>query len=137
MNEDESGIGNRDGFVVTENALPLESWDESADSLQWRTLLGAPGRETDGITLGVAEVSPGKGGAPRSHSHAHPEAYYVLSGVGIISIAGVETSIAPGSAAYIPGHAPHHARNTGDEMLRILYVFPANAFAEVEYDFGP
>ena len=83
----------------------------------------------------MAEVLEQAGGEARRHRHAQDEAYYVLSGHGVLDIDGVEHPLAPGSTAFIPGHAWHAARGLGPEPLRLLYVFPADSFAEVIYEF--
>ncbi|MCB8978163.1 MAG: hypothetical protein H6657_12140 [Ardenticatenaceae bacterium] len=39
----------------------------------------------------------------------------------------------PGSLVFIPGDAPHGLRNTGSEVLRLLYVFAVDSLDEVVY----
>jgi quercetin dioxygenase-like cupin family protein len=47
-----------------------------------------------------------------------------------------EHGLRPGSAVFIPGGAEHGVRNTGAGILRLLYAFAADSFAEVEYEFS-
>jgi oxalate decarboxylase/phosphoglucose isomerase-like protein (cupin superfamily) len=39
-------------------------------------------------------------------------------------------------AVFIPGDAEHGIRNSGAIVLRFVYVFPTNSFADVEYRFS-
>lgn len=87
--------------------------------------------------MGVAELPAGESKQIHTHRHAQVEVYYVLSGQGIVSIAGVEYPLRPGSAVFLPGDAEHGAVNTGTETLRLLYVFAADSFDQVEYRFSP
>ena len=123
-------------FVSNEALSEVEGWNDPVRGVvSWRTLLSAGRTPSDSLTMGVAEVGePGEGGF-RLHRHAQSEAYYVLSGRGVISIAGAEHPLAPGDVAFIPGGALHGARGVGPEPLRLLYVFAADAFEDVVYEF--
>ncbi len=122
--------------VLHEQDRDLESWDDpTRGPVQWRTLLSGDRTPTNALTMGVAELPPGGRQSPRIHWHAHVEAYYVLSGEGVVAIAGVEHPVRAGSAVFVPGDTEHGAANTGSETLRILYVFAADSFDEIEYEF--
>ena len=123
-------------FVAHESQPAVESWNDPVRGVvSWRTLLSADRTPSDSLTLGVAEVGePGEGGF-RLHRHAQSEAYYVLSGRGVISIDGTEHALETGSVAFIPGGALHGARGVGPEPLRLLYVFATDAFEDVVYEF--
>jgi quercetin dioxygenase-like cupin family protein len=72
------------------------------------------------------------------HSHAQPEIYFVLDGAAVVTIDGVERTVSPGAAVFIPGDARHSIRNQSDKTFRFLYVFPADRFDQIHYDFvGP
>lgn len=120
--------------VVHESTSPVEGWDDPVrGTVTWRTLLSGDRTPTSQMTLGVAEIGPG---VPlRLHRHAPAEIYYVLSGEGVVVIDGVEHAIRTGTSVFIPGNALHGARSTGREPLRILYVFAADSFSDVEYVF--
>ncbi|NES80491.1 MAG: cupin domain-containing protein [Moorea sp. SIO2B7] len=123
-------------FSIHENECASEKWvDTTRGNVQWRTLLSADRTPTDSITLGIAELTPGELDALSCHQHPQPEVYYVLSGEGIVTIEDIQYPICPGSAVFIPGNAKHRVRNTGKEILRILYVFAVALFEEVEYKF--
>lgn len=123
-------------FVIHEQECEFERWDEpAAGRVRWRTLLSGDRTPTESLTLGVAELESGEAKDFRPHRHAQAEVYYILSGEGTVTIAGKEYPVREGSAVFVPGDAVHGARNTGRELLRLLYVFPADSFDEIEYEF--
>lgn len=123
--------------VLHEDECEVESWnDETRALVRWRTLLSSDRTPTNSLTLGVAELPPGASKPIYTHRHAQVEAYYVLSGEGIVSIGGVEHPVRQGSAVFLPGDAEHGAVNTGTETMRLLYVFAADSFDQVEYRFS-
>jgi mannose-6-phosphate isomerase-like protein (cupin superfamily) len=124
------------GFVVHEAACPHEGWDDALrGKVVWRTLLSGDRTPTSQLTLGVTEVGPGQPSPFHPHRHAQSEIYYVLSGEGIVNIAGEEHALRAGTSVFIPGGEWHGARNTGREPLRLLYVFAADSFGDVKYEF--
>ena len=123
--------------ILNEAQCELEVREEAfGGEVQWRTLLSGDRTHTDSLTLGVVDIHTRLGGRPRLHRHAQPEAYYVLSVRGTICIGGAERDLSPGDTAFIPGLAWHGAWCVGGETLRILYVFAADSFADVEYEFA-
>ena len=130
-------MANLKPVVLHEQDVPLESWGETTRSLvEWRTLLSAERTPTAGLTLGVAELPPGKRSEFLPHRHDPIEVYYVLSGEGVVSVDGVEHAVRAGSVAYLPSDVEHGAFNTGTETMRLLYVFAADSFDDVEYRFS-
>ena len=125
------------GAVVHEDGVVIEGWDDAVrGKVVWRTLLSGDRTPTSQLTLGVTEIGPGQPSPFLPHRHAQAEAYYVLSGEGIVHLDGVEHPLRAGSSVFIPGDVWHGARNTGSETLRLLYVFAADSFADVRYVFA-
>ncbi|MCG8417545.1 MAG: cupin domain-containing protein [Proteobacteria bacterium] len=123
--------------VVHEADCPVEGWEDgSRGSVVWRTLFSGDRTPTDRLTIGIAEIAPGAEAALSLHHHAPPEAYYVLSGEGVVMLDGEAHAVRPGSAVFIPGGTLHGARAEGDQPLRLLYVFAADSFDEIEYHFA-
>jgi mannose-6-phosphate isomerase-like protein (cupin superfamily) len=125
------------GVVVHENDCATEGWDDPIrGQIIWRTLLSADRTPTDQLTLGVTEVGPGQPQPFHPHRHAQAEIYYILSGEGVVHIDGVEHPLRAGSSVFVPGNVWHGARNTGRDTLRLLYVFAADSFTDVHYEFS-
>ena len=124
------------GVVVQEAACPLEGWDDAVrGKLVWRTLLSGDRTPTSQLTLGVTEVGAGQPSPFLPHRHKQSEIYYVLAGEGSVHIDGEEHPLRAGTSVFIPGDTWHGARNTGSEVLRLLYVFAADSFSDIEYVF--
>ena len=123
-------------FVIHEQECPFEQWDQPATGrVRWRTLESADRTPSDALTVGVAEIEPGAAADFRPHRHAQPEVYYILSGEGIVSISGQQYPVRPGSTVFVPANALHGAWNNGTEVLRLLYAFAADSFAQIKYEF--
>ena len=123
--------------IVQEAQCELEGWEDPAPGLvTWRTLFSGDRTPTGTLVQGVAEVRAGSDTRPGLHRHAHAETYYILSGRGVIDLAGEERPLAPGDAVFIPGNTWHAAWSEGEAPLRILYTFAANSFDEVVYEFA-
>jgi uncharacterized cupin superfamily protein len=59
----------------------------------------------------------------------------VLSGEGSILVGDGEHALKTGTAVFIPGNEKHAVRNCRSEPLRILYVFSAESFSDIQYSF--
>jgi mannose-6-phosphate isomerase-like protein (cupin superfamily) len=62
------------------------------------------------MTLGVTDIGPGQPNPFHPHRHAQSEIYYVLSGEGVVSIAGIEHPLRTGTSVFIPGNEWHGTR---------------------------
>jgi mannose-6-phosphate isomerase-like protein (cupin superfamily) len=122
-------------LVIDAKDLPRDGWDDPVRGrIGWRTLFSGDLTPTAALTAGVAEVEPG--GWLGLHRHEPAEIYYVIEGRGIVVLDGVEHTVGPGSAVFIPGDAEHGIRNEGDAPLRLLYAFAIDSFSDVEYRFS-
>ena len=120
--------------IVRAEDRPRETFgDPSRGSVAWYTLFSRDISPTDGMTAGIAECAAG--GELRLHRHAQPEIYYILEGRGVVSIDGQERHVTPGIAIFIPGDAEHGLRGDADSSVKLLYVFPTDAFSDVIYRF--
>ena len=122
--------------IVHEEDCEVEAWnDEVKGYVTWRTLISGDRTNTNALTSGVAELPVGVTAVYRMHRHAPVELYYILEGSGSIRIVDDVTDVKKGSTIYIPGNVAHCLINTGDVPLRMLYVFAADSFDEIEYEF--
>jgi mannose-6-phosphate isomerase-like protein (cupin superfamily) len=121
---------------VHELDVEIEDWSALGRAdVTWRTLISADRTPTDSITMGIAELAPGRTGEPRLHRHEPAELYYILSGTGFVAVGDQRFDVRTGSTVFIPGNALHAAANTGEIVMRILYVFGVDSFGDVEYVF--
>ena len=118
-----------EAYVVEELSVPVEREEDTGVS--WRTLTSADRTPTRQLTSGVCEIAPG--GALGLHRHPTLELYYFLEGSGIVWLGTKEQRVAPGITISIPADLPHGIHNTGDSVLRLFYVFPADSFSEIVY----
>lgn len=123
-------------LIRNEAEVELEAWDDPVKGrVTWRTLVSGDRTPSSGLTQGVADVEATEDGAPRVHRHRQAETYYILSGRGVMRIAGVDYPLSPGDVVFIPGGVWHGACAVGDAPLRLLYTFAADSFTDVVYEF--
>jgi mannose-6-phosphate isomerase-like protein (cupin superfamily) len=120
--------------IIYEPAQPFEQTiNMSGGRTRWKTLLSADRTPTEAMTIGISEIEPGQASEFFLHQHAQPEVYYILAGHGVVQISGEEYALQPGSLVFIPRAAPHGLCNTGNEVLRLLYVFAVDSLDQVVY----
>jgi quercetin dioxygenase-like cupin family protein len=76
------------------------------------------------FTTGISSYPKGQG-APL-HAHNVPEQVTLLEGVGEVEIDGVVTPLKQYDSTYIPGNVTHAFRNTGDQPMKILWVYASS-----------
>ena len=122
---------------ATFDAPAWESWDgpdpAGANPVRWKLLFSRGLTPTTDMCMGLAEIAPG--GRLPLHHHAPAEIYHVLAGEGRCDVEGVAHEMLPGVSLFIPPDALHATTNTGERPLRFLFVFPTDAFDDVEYHF--
>lgn len=120
--------------VVHRDDCPLESAESGP--VTWRTLISGDRTPTEKISCGVTDIPASEQGRNYVlHRHAEPEVYYILAGKGLVLIGGTEYPVHEGSAVFVPGNALHGMKNTGGDTLSLLYIFPADSFSGVEYEY--
>jgi len=127
-------VGEVASYRVEETGRPSEGFP---GLVEWRTLIDAQLGPSVGLAMGVAEIPPHTAVADALHRHSHHEAYYVVSGTGIVHLDDETVAVAPGTSVFIAGGTRHAAEATGTEALRLVYVFAADSLGDVVYDFGP
>src|SRR5215207_791074 len=129
---------NLEPAVVEQEAREWETWPAEQvaqrGAAEWKTLISAGLTPTEGLTIGVARLPPGR--SLHTHRHQQHEAYLVLDGIGVVTIDGTARTVSPGVAVFIPGNTVHSVEATGESDLRLAYVLAADSFHDVEYVFG-
>ena len=83
-------------------------------------LTGEP--ETWGMRSGRQAILPGAQCGEHS-TNAHEEVLVVLDGQGTAKLGdGTDLAIRGGQIVYIPPHTTHNIANTGEDVLRYIYV---------------
>jgi mannose-6-phosphate isomerase-like protein (cupin superfamily) len=75
------------------------------------------------FTTGMSVYPKGKG-APL-HVHNCDEQVTLLEGEGVVEIEGVVTPLVPYDSTYIQAGREHAFRNTGEQPMRILWIYGA------------
>jgi len=103
------------------------------DGVRWKLLVDADRMPSHGLSLGVLEFPPGTVLAP--HRHSPQEVYLIQAGKGELRIGDETRDVGPGTVVYIPENHLHGIANTGDTPLTLMWIFPTDTWAEVEYLF--
>lgn len=116
-------------FVRNSSESSWTDWDDPRDGLlSFTSTIGDGTTPSDTLTAGLTKVPPG--GWLGLHSHEATEVYHVLSGKGIVHLAGEEKHIGQGSLVFIPSGCVHGVRNTGHDELEFFYVYAADSAAD-------
>jgi mannose-6-phosphate isomerase-like protein (cupin superfamily) len=86
------------------------------------------------IVTGISSYPRGEG-APLHH-HNCDEQVTLLSGRGEVEIDGVVTALVPNDSTYIEGGIQHAFRNTGEDPMVILWIYPAQRVTRTFADTG-
>ncbi|GIL01003.1 MAG: hypothetical protein BroJett030_09020 [Alphaproteobacteria bacterium] len=123
-------------LIVADAGRASEGWNEPQGRgvIGWQTLLSADRTSSAALTAGIAIVEPG--GFLARHRHAPAELYFVVEGEGVVTLDGHDRPVKRGDCVFIPPMCEHGVRNEAATILRFLYVFPTDSFAEIEYLFS-
>ncbi len=103
------------------------------DGVRWKLLVDGDRTPSHGISMGILQFPPGTVLAP--HHHLPQEIYWVREGAGELLIGGEKQEVVPGSIIYIPENHVHGITKIGATPLTLMWVFPTDTWAEVEYLF--
>ncbi len=110
---------------LTELDLDRE-WIERDRSQQWRSQLPYMDHpEVESLSVVYFEVDPGESLA--LHTHDEDEIIVLLSGSGEGIVGDEARPVSAFDMVFVPAHASHGVRNTGDEMIRAVGFFPTRS----------
>jgi mannose-6-phosphate isomerase-like protein (cupin superfamily) len=75
-----------------------------------------------GVVVGYTEVGVGQRGSRHNHP-GHAEVWMFFAGQGVSIVGGVTYEVGPGSVVYTPPGADHEFINTGDEPVKLYWLF--------------
>ena len=83
--------------------------------------IGHPTRPALGMHADVHRYPKGGGSNINTHEFSE-QAYYIIEGTGEARVGDDVIPATPGTLIFIPKHAPHCIRNTGDGELVLFFV---------------
>ena len=114
--------------------IPDEQWqDPLRGGASWQTFFSRDTTPTTALTTGLSTIPPGQALAP--HRHKIIESYFFIQGHGVLTLGEEQYDVETGSAAHFPSLTVHGVLNTGSKALKFFYVFAADSFADVKYEF--
>jgi quercetin dioxygenase-like cupin family protein len=91
----------------------------SGEEFIWKVM----GSTTDGVVdIGEMVVQPGIA-VPEHIHHRNDEAFYLLEGRFLLTVAGLEHNLEPGAFVFVPRGVRHTWVNSGSEPARIMLTF--------------
>jgi mannose-6-phosphate isomerase-like protein (cupin superfamily) len=122
-----------EAFVRRVEDVEPQSWNDRRGRLSFQTLVSGDTTPSDSLVAGISIVEAG--GVLALHSHAQAEIYFVVEGAGLVTIDDVEHKVSSGATLFIPGDARHCVRNPFEATFRFFYVFAADRFDDIRYNF--
>jgi quercetin dioxygenase-like cupin family protein len=123
-----------EAYTKNEQECPWEyevGEEDRNDVIRWRTLLSGERTPSKSISMGTLELPPGS--SMDAHHHAPPEVYFVTAGSGTLLIGSEQRPVRAGDVVYIPGDHVHGVNNSGNELLKLVWMFPTDTWPEIEY----
>ena len=65
------------------------------------------------------------GGTDPQKPHTEDEVYYILSGRGVINVAGDDRAVEPGTTVYVAAHVEHRFHSITEELQILVFFAPA------------
>ena len=94
-----------------------------AQAFRYKTLIGGASAPVRGrnVLFGEAEFAPGA--VYVGHKHPAPEIYYIISGEALWTVGDKTFKATPGMAIYTKPNAVHRMVNTGNEVLKTVWMW--------------
>ncbi len=77
----------------------------------------------DSLSVGVYTL-PARASDPQQ-PHTADEVYYVVSGLGTISVAGEQQTVEAGSVVFVAAGVEHHFHSISDDLSVLVFFAPA------------
>ena len=126
---------NTDKEKIVVSHLKDQPWNEDKDQgkLRWKYIADSTQLMIHGLSCGVLVLPPGE--ELLLHHHSPQEVYIIRRGKGLLLSSLSSKKVYEDSFVYIPKNVNHGLKNTGEEDLEILWIFPTDCWEEVEYIF--
>lgn len=121
-------------FIKNDSEYPweYEQGEEGRDDvIRWRSLLSGEKTPTEKISMGTLELPQNAALPP--HHHSPLEVYYITEGEGELLLGEELRRVKAGDVVYIPSNMTHAIKNLGEQLLKLVWVFPTDTWAEIVY----
>ena len=120
-------------IVVSE--LRDQAWNKNKTQgkFRWKYMADSTQMKSHGLSCGVLVLPPGE--ELPMHYHSPQEIYVIRRGEGLLLSSLNKKKVRKDSFVYIPKNFEHGLKNTGKGDLELLWIFPTDCWAEVEYFF--
>ena len=115
--------------------LSNRAWNYNKDQgkFRWKYIADSTQMKSHGLSCGVLFLPPGE--ELSLHHHSPQEIYIIRRGEGLLISSLITKKVFKDSFVYIPKNFEHGLKNTGEEELELLWIFPTDCWEEVEYIF--
>jgi mannose-6-phosphate isomerase-like protein (cupin superfamily) len=99
---------------------------ELSDLLGQQAALGRPYLEflrVPDLSLGLYVLAAG--GVDSQQPHTEPEAYYVISGAGVVTVGDEDRPVGPGAIIFVDAHVPHRFHSITSQLTLLVVFGPA------------
>ena len=126
---------NTDKEKIVVSNLRDQAWNENKDQgkFKWKYMADSTQMISHGLSCGLLVLPPGE--ELPLHHHSPQEIYIIRQGEGVLLSSSNAKRIYKDSFVYIPKNIEHGLKNTGEEDLELLWIFPTDCWEEVEYVF--
>ena len=76
----------------------------------------------EGLAVGMTILPPGNSSSFHSHD-AECETWIIVSGKGEVQVGDEHEPVGPESVVFLPKHIKHRIANTGQEPLRMFWIY--------------
>ena len=110
-------------------------WNENKDQdkFRWKYMADSTQMNSHGLSCGLLVLPRGE--SLPLHYHSPQEIYIIRRGEGLLISSLNTRKVCKDSFVYIPQNFEHGLKNTGNEELELLWIFPTDCWEEVEYVF--
>ena len=128
-------MSNTEKEKIVVSHLKDQAWNEDKEqgNLRWKYIADSTQLMSHGLSCGVLVLPPGE--ELPLHHHSPQEVYIIRQGEGLLLSSLSSKKVYKDSFVYIPKDVNHGLKNTGEEDLEILWIFPTDCWEEVEYIF--
>lgn len=105
------------------------------DNIESFLLVSKKTTDSDNLSITLVEMEPE--GFQHIHSHESEQMYYILEGMGIMTVNDEEKDVQTGDCIYFPSYSKHGLKNTGIKVLKYLSAASPSFTLKECNDFWP